>query len=117
MAAQAGLSTLMERLATGRVMVSDGATWTYLRNHGLDSWQCAEEFNVTNGDAVRGMASAYFGAGAEMVLTNTFGGNRYSLSKYGLGDQVTEFNTRAALLAKSEAGPGPIRCRLRGPPR
>ena len=106
MAAQAGLSTLMERLATGRVMVSDGATWTYLRQHGLDSWQCAEEFNVSNGDAVRGMAAAYFDAGAEMVLTNTFGGNRYNLSMYGLGDQVTEFNTQAARLAKSEAGPG-----------
>ena len=105
MAAQAGAPTLMERLATGRVMVSDGATWTYLRQHGLESWQCAEEFNLTDGDAVRGMAAAYFDAGAEMVLTNTFGGNRYNLSMYGLGDQVTEFNQRAALLARSEAGP------------
>ena len=98
--------SLMERLATGRVMVSDGATWTYLQQHSLESWQCAEEFNVTNGDVVKGMASAYFDAGAEMVLTNTFGGNRYSLAKYDLGDRVTEFNREAVLLAKSQAGPG-----------
>ena len=97
--------SLMERLATGRVMVSDGATWTYLQQHGLESWQCAEEFNVTNGDVVKGMASAYFDAGAEMVLTNTFGGNRYSLAKYDLGDRVTEFNREAAILAKSQAAP------------
>ena len=97
--------SLMERLATGRVMVSDGATWTYLQQHSLESWQCAEEFNVTNGDVVKGMASAYFDAGAEMVLTNTFGGNRYSLAKYDLGDRVTEFNREAVLLAKSQAGP------------
>ena len=97
--------SLMERLATGRVMVSDGATWTYLQQHSLESWQCAEEFNVTNGDVVKGMASAYFDAGAEMVLTNTFGGNRYSLAKYDLGDRVTEFNREAAILAKSQAAP------------
>ncbi len=98
--------SLMERLATGRVMVSDGATWTYLQQHGLESWQCAEEFNVTSGDVVRGMASAYFDAGAEMVLTNTFGGNRYSLAKYDLGDRVPELNREAARLAKAQAGPG-----------
>ena len=98
--------TLMERLATGRVLVSDGATWTYLQQRGLDSWQCAEEFNVTNGGVVRGMAAAYFDAGAEMVLTNTFGGNRFSLDKYGLGDRVADFNREAALLARSQAGPG-----------
>lgn len=98
------MASLMERLETGRVMVSDGATWTYLQQHGLESWQCAEEFNVTNGGVVQGMASAYFDAGAEMVLTNTFGGNRYSLTKYGLGDRVAEFNRNAAQLAKSQAG-------------
>ncbi len=106
MSGSAKAQSLMERLATGRVMVSDGATWTYLQQHGLESWQCAEEFNVTNGDVVKGMASAYFDAGAEMVLTNTFGGNRYSLAKYDLGDRVTEFNREAVLLAKSQAGPG-----------
>ena len=98
--------TLMERLAAGRVLISDGATWTYLQQRGLDSWQCAEEFNVTNGDVVRGMAAAYYDAGAEMALTNTFGGNRFSLDKYGLGDRVADFNREAALLARSQAGPG-----------
>lgn len=100
------MAGLLERLATGRVMVSDGATWTYLQQHGLESWQCAEEFNVTNGDVVKGMAAAYFDAGAEMVLTNTFGGNRYGLGNYGLADRVAEFNRESARLAKSQAGAG-----------
>ncbi|MDE2901093.1 MAG: homocysteine S-methyltransferase family protein [Chloroflexota bacterium] len=100
------MATLMERLATGRVMVSDGATWTYLQQNGLESWQCAEEFNVTNGPVVQGMAAAYLDAGAEMVLTNTFGGNRYSLGKYGFGDRVAEFNREAAQHARSQAGAG-----------
>ncbi|MDE2801322.1 MAG: homocysteine S-methyltransferase family protein [Chloroflexota bacterium] len=100
------MATLMERLSTGRVMVSDGATWTYLQQNGLESWQCAEEFNVTNGPVVQGMAAAYLDAGAEMVLTNTFGGNRYSLGKYGFGDRVAEFNREAAQHARSQAGAG-----------
>ena len=108
MAQQSGVTapTLRERLASGQVMVSDGATWTYLQQKGLESWQCAEEFNVTNGPVVQSMAAAYFDAGAEMVLTNTFGGNRYGLGKYGLADKVKEFNAAAVRLAKSQAGPG-----------
>ncbi len=100
------MAGLLERLATGKVMVSDGATWTYLQQHGLESWQCAEEFNVTNGAVVQGMAAAYFDAGAEMVLTNTFSGNRFSLRNYDLADSVVPFNREAARLAKSQAGPG-----------
>ena len=99
-------SSLLERLATGGPLISDGATWTYLQQHGLESWQCPEEFNVTHPDVVSGMAKAYFDAGAEMVLTNTFAGNRYSLKKYDLGDRVRYFNIKAAKLAKSQASSG-----------
>lgn len=100
---QGSASNLLNRLATGVPLISDGATWTYLQRHGLDSWQCAEEFNLTHSDVVAGMAKAYFDSGAEMVLTNTFGGNRYSLNKYGCADRVREFNLEAARLAKSQA--------------
>jgi len=103
---QGNAGTLLERLATGAPLISDGATWTYLQQHGLKSWQCPEEFNVTHADVVSGMARAYFDAGAEMVLTNTFAGNRYSLNKYASGDRVRDFNLQAAKLAKSQASSG-----------
>jgi 5-methyltetrahydrofolate--homocysteine methyltransferase len=103
---QANANNLLNRLATGKPLISDGATWTYLQQHGLKPWQCAEEFNLTNGYVVADMAKAYFEAGAEMALTNTFGGNRYNLNKYDLGDHVRDFNVEAAKLAKSQASEG-----------
>ena len=52
------------------------------------------------------MARAYFDAGSEMVLTNSFGANRFMLAKYGYGDQVAEFNRLAAEHAQSQAPAG-----------
>jgi 5-methyltetrahydrofolate--homocysteine methyltransferase len=98
--------TLLERLAGGELLVSDGATGTYLQAHGLEPGGCPEEFNVSHPDVVRGMARAYFEAGSDMVLTNSFGGTRFMLKKYGYGDRVQEFNRLAAEHARSQAPPG-----------
>ena len=46
------------------------------------------------------MARAYADAGAEMVLTNTFGGNRFTLERYGLQQRVRDVNREAARLAR-----------------
>jgi 5-methyltetrahydrofolate--homocysteine methyltransferase len=98
--------TLLERLTRGDRLISDGATGTYLQQHGLEPGGCPEEFNVSHPDVVRGMAKAYFDAGSDMVLTNSFGGSRFMQKKYGFADQVREFNRLAAEHAKSQAPPG-----------
>lgn len=97
---------LLERLARGEMLISDGATWTYLQRHGLGPGDCPEEFNVSHPEAVRRMARAYFDAGSDMVLTNSFGGTRLMLNKYGFSSRVREFNYQAAQHARSEAPPG-----------
>lgn len=94
--------TILERLATGDVLISDGATGTYLQQHGLEPGGCPEEFNVSHPEVVRGMAKAYFDAGSDMVLTNTFGGSRFMQKKYGFEARVSEFNRLAAEHAKSQ---------------
>jgi len=94
---------LRQRLASGQPLISDGATWTYLRRHGLASWECPELFNVTHPEVVQSMARDYFTAGADMVLTNSFGGNRFLLGKYGYGDCVQELNMLAAQHARRQA--------------
>jgi len=99
-------ASLLDRLARGELLVSDGATGTYLQDHGLEPGGCPEEFNVSHPDIVRGMAHAYFEAGSDMVLTNSFGGSRFMLKKYGYGDRVQEFNRLAAEHARSQAPPG-----------
>ncbi|MCH7606488.1 MAG: homocysteine S-methyltransferase family protein [Chloroflexi bacterium] len=98
--------TILERLAQGGLLVSDGATGTYLQTHGLEPGGCPEEFNSSHPEVVRGMARAYFDAGSDMVLTNSFGANRFMLGKYGYGDRVAEFNRLAAQHARSQSPAG-----------
>ena len=85
------------------MLVSDGATGTYLQSHGLEPGACPEEFNFSHPNVVRGMARDYFAAGSDMVLTNSFGANRFMLTKYGHGDRVAELNRLAAEHARSQA--------------
>ena len=94
--------SLKERLASGELMISDGATGTYLQDHGLEPGGCPEEFNAAHPETVLGMARDYFAAGSEMVLTNSFGANRFMLKKYGFGGRVEEFNKLAAQHASSQ---------------
>ena len=98
--------TILERLARGDTLISDGATGTYLQQRGLEPGGCPEEFNAICPDIVRGMAREYFAAGADMVLTNSFGGSRFMLGKYGFEMRSEEFNRFAAEHARSQAPPG-----------
>lgn len=100
------MSDLLKRLAGGEVLISDGASGTYLQAHGLEAGGCPELFNLEQPDVVRGMARAYFEAGSDMVETNSFGGTRFMLKKYGQGERVVEINRLAAELARAAAPEG-----------
>ncbi|MDA1229113.1 MAG: homocysteine S-methyltransferase family protein, partial [Chloroflexi bacterium] len=97
--------TLLERLGRGEILCSDGATGTYLQGHGLEPGGSPEELNFSDPALVRRMAADYFNAGSDLVLTNTFGGSKFILDKYGYGDQVREFNRLGAQHAKAVASP------------
>ena len=98
--------TIPERLAQGGFLISDGATGTYLQQHGLEPGGCPEAFNATHPDVVKGMAKAYFDAGSDMVLTNSFGGSKFMQKKYGFGERVHEFDRLAAEHARSQMPAG-----------
>ena len=98
--------TIIERLERGELLISDGATGTYLQNNGLEPGGCPEEFNASHPEVVKGMARAYFEAGSDVVLTNSFGGSRFMQKKYGYGSRVTEFNGLAARHARSQTPQG-----------
>ena len=96
-------TAVLDRLRSGEVLVSDGATGTFLQQNGLEPGGDPEEFNMSHPEVVRRMAKEYFDAGSDIVLTNSFGGTVFRQSHYGYGNKVREFNTLAAQHARSQA--------------
>jgi 5-methyltetrahydrofolate--homocysteine methyltransferase len=98
------MSSLVERLAGGRVLISDGAIGTFLYAKGLGTGECPESWCISHPGEVRSIAEAYISAGADIVETNSFGGSAYKLGLYGMAGKVAEFNRAAAALAKQAMG-------------
>ena len=100
------MGVVLSELSKKTLLVSDGAWGTMLQTAGLPSGVAPELWNVDEPAKVTAVAKAYFDAGSDMVLTNTFGGSRAKLEKVGLGDQVARLNAagaRNSLAAKDEA--------------
>ncbi len=87
-----------------RVLILDGAMGTMLQERGLKPGQSPEELNLTMPEAVASVHRDYVAAGADIIITNTFGGTRFKLEHYGLEDRLVEINARAVAIARQEAG-------------
>src|SRR5512138_1081930 len=87
-----------------RVLVLDGAMGTMLQERGLKPGQSPEELNLTMPEVVAGVHREYLLAGADIIVTNTFGGSREKLSHYGLGEKLVEINARGVEIARRVAG-------------
>ncbi|MDY0087239.1 MAG: homocysteine S-methyltransferase family protein [Coriobacteriia bacterium] len=81
------------------VLVVDGAFGTMLQRANIPAEQCPVQLNVTAPELVVGIHADYVLAGADCVVTNTFGGSRPKLAEYGLGDQIAGLNRAAVRLA------------------
>lgn len=89
----------------GKVTVADGAWGTELDKLGCPPGFCREEWNVTRPDLVRQVAESYVAAGARIVLTNTFGANKFVLGRHAREDKVAAFNRAGAeVSAQASAG-------------
>jgi 5-methyltetrahydrofolate--homocysteine methyltransferase len=84
----------------GAVLIADGAWGTEFFKRGLMQGSPPDEWNLTHPEIVREITQDYLDAGANIVLTNTFGANRFRLEPHGLSDRVTEINRAAAALAR-----------------
>jgi methionine synthase / methylenetetrahydrofolate reductase(NADPH) len=94
-----GLPSLLERLSTETIL-ADGAMGTMLHAHGIGFDKCFDELNLTHPSSVAEIHRAYIEAGAQLIITNTFGANRFKLAKHGLEDHVKEINRASVDLAK-----------------
>ena len=106
---------ILDRLKNNEILIFDGATGTYLQKKGLIAGDSPEKMNIENPEIVKMMAKHYYDAGSDIVLTNSFGGNKYMLKKYGIEDKFYEVNRLAAELAKSVAPLGKYVCGSIGP--
>ncbi|MFY9972355.1 MAG: betaine--homocysteine S-methyltransferase, partial [Roseiarcus sp.] len=94
---------LQTLLAEGRPLLADGATGTNLFAMGLASGETPELWNAVHPDRIQALHQAFVEAGADIVLTNSFGGNRRRLALHGLEARARELNRLAAQNARTVA--------------
>jgi methionine synthase I (cobalamin-dependent) len=90
-------------LAGGRPLLADGATGTNLFAMGLTSGDSPELWNADHPDWIESLHRAFVDAGADIILTNTFGANRRRLMLHGLEARARELNRLAAENARKVA--------------
>jgi 5-methyltetrahydrofolate--homocysteine methyltransferase len=93
----------LDLLSRRRCLLADGATGSNLFEMGLVSGDAPELWNVDHPDRIKLLHQRFVDAGADIILTNTFGGTRYRLKLHKAEDRVHELNRAAAQLARSVA--------------
>lgn len=97
------MASWQELVQSGRTIVADGAMGTMLMANGLEFGDPPELWNLEHPEIIRRVQRGYLDAGAQVLLTNTFGGNRLRLELHGRQDRVDQLNRTAAVLARVEA--------------
>jgi len=83
-----------------RPILADGAMGTVLYGRGVFINRCYDELNLSDPGLILSVHEEYLQAGAEIIETNTFGANRFRLSRHGLGGKVAEINVAGVRLAQ-----------------
>lgn len=84
------------------VVLADGAMGTMLFEAGLSSGDSPQEWNLSHPERVRAVHRAYIDAGSQIILSNTFGSNRFRLMRHNLQSQVEDLNRAGAALLRAE---------------
>src|SRR6201997_5110025 len=92
--------TPFAQIFSSRPMLADGAMGTVLYARGIFINRCYDELNLSDPGLILSVHEEYLQAGAEIVETNTFGANRFRLTRHGLGAKVTEINAAGVKLAR-----------------
>jgi 5-methyltetrahydrofolate--homocysteine methyltransferase len=98
---------LLQEAVRERRLVCDGAMGTELVLAGLEQGGCGEAWNLSHPDKVLSIQRRYVEAGADCLITNTFGANRIRLEPHGHGSDLEEINRAGARIAREAFGGGP----------
>ncbi|MEW6567299.1 MAG: homocysteine S-methyltransferase family protein [Chloroflexota bacterium] len=82
------------------VILADGAMGTMLFEAGLQFGDPPESWSILHPDRVRAVHRGYLEAGARLILTNTFGGNRFRLAMHDMAHRVDELNRAGVDIAR-----------------
>ena len=91
-------------------LLADGATGTNYFTLGLQSGDAPELWNTDHPDRVTLLHQQFIDAGADILLTNSFGGSAYRLKLHQSEHRVPELNAAAARIARvaAEAAERPV---------
>src|SRR5512143_89478 len=96
------MDDFIERLQRGPLLC-DGAMGTQLHAHGITFDHSLDGLNLTQPEIVLSVHRGYVEAGADLLETNTFGGNHFRLLEHDLEDKVAEINRSGVRLARKAA--------------
>ncbi|MCM8821265.1 MAG: homocysteine S-methyltransferase family protein [Candidatus Omnitrophica bacterium] len=87
-----------------KILVSDGAWGTEISKEKCAKGIYPELLNITHPEIIEKIARSYIEAGADIILTNTFGGNFFKLKKFGAEDRIERINSSGVKISKKVAG-------------
>jgi len=90
-------------LAERAWLLADGATGSNLFDMGLMSGDAPELWNTEHPDRITQLHTSFVEAGADIILTNSFGGTTYRLKLHNAQGRMAELNTAAARIARTVA--------------
>jgi 5-methyltetrahydrofolate--homocysteine methyltransferase len=97
------MASLRDLLSRKPVLLADGATGTNLFEAGLVAGDAPDLWNLERPEAIMRLYRSFVEAGADIILTNTFGATRHRLKLHNAHDRVFEVNKRGAELAREVA--------------
>ncbi|OOG67577.1 methionine synthase I [Sinorhizobium sp. A49] len=100
-------NVLSDLIAEKGVLLADGATGTSLFAMGLEAGEAPEIWNETRPENITKLHQDFVDAGADIILTNSFGGTRHRLKLHHAQDRVHDLNRRAAQIARAVADKAP----------
>lgn len=89
-----------EFLGSANIIFADGAMGTSLQAAGLKPGEVPETWSIKKPDVIRAIHAAYFAAGSDFVLANTFGANRV---KYDGLERLEDVISASITLAREAA--------------
>ncbi|WP_377289504.1 betaine--homocysteine S-methyltransferase [Rhizobium sp. SG2393] len=103
----AAANPLSDLLQKKGVLLADGATGTSLFAMGLEAGEAPELWNEAKPENITKLHQDFVDAGADIILTNSFGGTRHRLKLHHAQDRVHALNKRAAEIARAVADKAP----------